>query len=171
MVVVGVALVLVVVLAVTGVLLWFRYRPTPDAAWSSLPGFEAIGRSEPVERSLHRWASRLLIPVTLLVAVSGVGARWQRGRRVPWPIAAFGLAVVASISGFLLPWDQLALWAVTVDTRIEGIQALFDDQVRSVLIGGAEISPVTYRRWAVIHVVLGVAIVAAVIPRRRSRVE
>jgi quinol-cytochrome oxidoreductase complex cytochrome b subunit len=51
-------------------------------------------------------------------------------------------------------WDQLALWAVTVGTNMMGYTPVFGDQVRFVLLGGAEIGTDTLLRWYVLHVLL-----------------
>ena len=59
-----------------------------------------------------------------------------------------------SFTGYLLPWDQLALWAVTVGTNMMGYTPVFGDQVRFALLGGSEIGTDTLLRWYVLHVLL-----------------
>lgn len=69
--------------------------------------------------------------------------------------AAVALAtLVVSFAGYLLPWDQLALWAVTVGSDIDGYGILFSGDVRFVLVGGAEVAPSTIVRWLIVHVVM-----------------
>jgi quinol-cytochrome oxidoreductase complex cytochrome b subunit len=72
-------------------------------------------------------------------------------------------ALAASFTGYLLPWDQLALWSVTVGSDIRGAQATFRSEVKYILIGSREVSPSTYRFWAASHVVLGVLVAATVV--------
>ena len=62
------------------------------------------------------------------------------------------LTVFLSFTGYLLPWDQLALWAVTVGTNMMGYTPVFGQEVRFVLLGGAEIGSETLLRWYVLHV-------------------
>ena len=62
------------------------------------------------------------------------------------------LTIGLSFTGYLLPWDQLALWAVTVGTNMAGYTPVFGEEVRFVLLGGKEISPETLLRWYVLHV-------------------
>ena len=62
------------------------------------------------------------------------------------------LTLLLSFTGYLLPWDQLALWAVTVGTNMMGYTPVFGDQVRFVLLGGKEIGTDTLLRWYVLHV-------------------
>ena len=62
--------------------------------------------------------------------------------------------LLLSFTGYLLPWDQLALWAVTVGTNMMGYTPVFGEQVRFVLLGGVEIGTDTLLRWYVLHVLL-----------------
>ena len=62
------------------------------------------------------------------------------------------LTLLLSFTGYLLPWDQLALWAVTVGTNMMGYTPVFGSQVRFVLLGGVEIGSETLLRWYVLHV-------------------
>ena len=62
--------------------------------------------------------------------------------------------LLLSFTGYLLPWDQLALWAVTVGTNMMGYTPVFGGEVRFVLLGGVEIGPETLLRWYVLHVLL-----------------
>jgi quinol-cytochrome oxidoreductase complex cytochrome b subunit len=80
---------------------------------------------------------------------------------------AVGVAVVgvfASFTGYLLPWDQLALWAVTVGTNMMGFMPIIrnSSQVQYVLIGGSQISVGTLRAWFFIHVLVVPVVLFAV---------
>ena len=82
------------------------------------------------------------------------------------------LGLALSFTGYLLPWDQLALWAVKVGSRgLAGTwRAAFSGEVRFILIGGTEVTQGTYRLWLLVHtVVLAVAFAAvlAVLVRLR----
>jgi len=100
-----------------------------------------------------------------VIAIAGVGvtlavARSVRsGPRRVTAAAAVGVALsglLASFSGFLLPWDQLALWSVTVGTNMRGEMPLLrhSSQVQYILIGGATVSVTTFRLWFYVHVLL-----------------
>lgn len=158
-----------VVLAATGVWLWFRYRPTAAAAW---PGVSGGSRSEGWIRTTHRVAGALVVALALAAFVLLVGARLRTGAR--GVVAGVGVLVTAAAAGFtgrLLPWDQLALWAVTVGNGIGGTQVVFRYDVKYVIVDGHEVSPGTYRFWAVAHVVLGVLVaVTVVLAWMRARV-
>lgn len=165
------AAVLVVLLAITGVVLHFEYRPTADQSWPAI--VELAGGGEPageqVARRVHRAASQLLVPIALASAIAGVGAVVTRRTRATVvrftaALAVPILALVASISGYLLPWDQLAFWAVDVDTDLRGMSAAFSDQIRFVLIDGTEISQTTLQRWYVVHIAIAVGLAVTLIP-------
>ena len=64
------------------------------------------------------------------------------------------LTLLLSFTGYLLPWDQLALWAVTVGTNMMGYTPVFGSQVRFVLLGSKEISTDTLLRWYTLHVLM-----------------
>ena len=75
------------------------------------------------------------------------------------------LGLALSFTGYLLPWDQLALWAVKVGSRSEGVawDAAFSGDVRFILIGGTEVTQGTYRLWLVVHAGVLAAAFAAVL--------
>ena len=149
----------VAVLVVTGVALFFLYRPSMSQAWSDVftESTDAGFRVAQALRGIHRLASQLAVPTALATGIV-VGVSARKAARV-WPGAATGagiavITLVASFTGFLLPWDQLALWAVTVGTNLGGYEVLFGDTVRFVLIGGVEVSRGTIVRWLLIHMLL-----------------
>ena len=149
----------VLILTVSGVWLWFRYVPTAGDAWLSS---HVPSGSEGWIRTTHRvtGAATVLLAATMLVLV--VVLRIRTGARgVVAGVGVLVAAFAASLTGYLLPWNQLALWAVTVGDELRGTQATFRGEVKYVLIGSREVSPATYRFWAITHVALGVLVVAA----------
>lgn len=157
----------VAILAATGIALFFVYRPTapPELRELGLAGGRAANRLPDSVRWVHRLTSRMAIPTALvaasLVALSAASTRdrWRRGAGG----VAMGLAALAaSVTGFLLPWDQLALWAVAVGEDLRGFRPLFNDQVRFVLREGVEISTSTLLDWLFVHIGLGTALAVLV---------
>jgi quinol-cytochrome oxidoreductase complex cytochrome b subunit len=148
-------LALLAVLAVTGFWLSFEYRPSATAV-----------------RSVHVGASRAFI--VLSITTCGLVIVRQFEERSSWlaPVgAAVGtlVALFASFTGYLLPWDQLALRAVTIGSHYEGMwKAAFSDQIRFVLVGSSEISQATLRNWFLVHAfVLPLALFASVLVLNR----
>jgi len=149
------------ILAASGVWLWFEYRPRAASSW---PGVHVPRTSESWVRSAHRVASAVGVMLALTTVVLFAGRRLRTRRRgVVAGVGVLVTALAASFTGYLLPWDQLALSAVTVGTEMRGIQVMFDAPVKYVLIGSSEISLDTYRFWAISHVVLGVLVACAVV--------
>lgn len=156
-----------VILAVTGALLFFLYRPSAAQAWDDISGTAGDGDGLTIAglaRDTHRVASFLAlwtaVAAGLLVALEPT----RRARRVRSALLGFAMFVVvllASTTGYLLPWDQLALWAVTVGTDMKGYTPLMGDDVRFVLLGGKEIATGTLLRWLFVHMLpLGAGAVA-----------
>lgn len=80
-------------------------------------------------------------------------AWWLQGAGAATALLVTTLALI--YTGFLLPWDQLALWSVTVGTDYQGmLSAAFSAEVRFVFIGGVEISQATLRLWLLVHTVV-----------------
>ncbi|MGI8758515.1 MAG: cytochrome b N-terminal domain-containing protein [Acidimicrobiales bacterium] len=141
----GVVVAMGAVLAVTGVWLTFNYRPNAAQAWPDL-GSSPAATDWP--RLIHQVASVLLLPVVVAFLVVGVVAsrRWHSAT------ALLVTTLTLAYTGTLLPWDQLALWAVTVGTNHQGmLAAAFSNDVRFVILGGAEISQATLALWLVVH--------------------
>jgi len=62
------------------------------------------------------------------------------------------LTLLLSFTGYLLPWDQLAYWAVTVGTSMAGYVPLIGDSVKQILLGGPTVGSATLLRFYVLHV-------------------
>lgn len=163
----------VVVLAVTGVALYFAYRPDSAAAWSDVSG--SLSRDITfgnVMRDVHGWVAWLALPTAVAAGVL-LGLRARPSERVaPGLATGVGLVLIvvaASVTGYLLPWDQLALFTVTVGTNVSGYTWLLDGSVRFVLMDGTEIAPTTVFRWLVVHaVILGGALFALLVAAWRQ---
>jgi quinol-cytochrome oxidoreductase complex cytochrome b subunit len=149
------------VLTATGAYLHFRYVPRATQTWGDVFALDSSVRAADMVRTAHRVASHALI-LTALVAATLAALRPRRLRGVAAGAGLFVVALLGSFTGFLLPWDQLALWAVTVGTDLSGYTWLFDDdRLRFVLIGGREIGLPTLRRWYLIHFALGLLAAAS----------
>lgn len=163
------------ILVVTGVALFFLYEPTAGAAWPDLPLPDARSTTtSDTLRLFHRLASAAAVVTALVVGVL-VAVRADALRR-RWRAVLLGLGIVAAtvaaaLSGLLLPWDQLALRAVTVGTQMRGYTHLFGDEVLFAFVDGVEVDRQTLVRWLVAHTaVLGLApaVLVGLAWRRRS---
>jgi quinol-cytochrome oxidoreductase complex cytochrome b subunit len=71
------------------------------------------------------------------------------------------LTLMLSYTGYLLPWDQLAIWAVTVGMNMVGSAPLAGATSRLVLLGGLEVSDSALLRFYTLHVI-GLPLLAAI---------
>ena len=150
------------ILTLTGVVLMFLYVPSVERAYPSMKDLEYAVSFGRFLRAAHRIAAHLMVLAVFLHMVrvfltgaykNGVGVRQHRP--VNWWI---GLAMLLatlflSFTGYLLPWDQLAFWAVTVGTNIARAVPLVGDQVRFFLLGGHTIDQNALLRFYVLHCV------------------
>src|SRR3954467_1864464 len=152
----GVTFFLFLVETITGVLLMFYYRPTLEWAYNDILALRDV-TSLGILRELHRWgAHAMVITVWLHMYRVFLTGSYKPPREFNWVIGVvlLLLTLLLSFTGYLLPWDQLALWAVTVGTNMMGYTPVFGNQVRFVLLGGAEIGTDTLLRWYVLHVLM-----------------
>lgn len=154
----------VALLAVSGVILYFVYRPRVSEALIQVTGGDRSMGFPDWTRLLHRWVALLSVP-TALVAGLLISLRPVIGGRWKGPAVAAGLLVAslaALASGFRLPWSQLALWGVIPGKTYAGYMWLLDSEVRFVLSHRGEETPSTLITMLVLHAVVGLVASALV---------
>ena len=143
-------------LTVTGVLLMFYYVPSVDRAYQDIAALETNVRFGQLMRNLHRWmAHGMVITVFLhMMRVFYTGA-YKPPREFNWAVGVIllVLTLLLSFTGYLLPWDQLAVWAVTVGTNMIGSAPVLGEQSRFVLIGGYDVGQGALIRFYTLHVI------------------
>ena len=143
------------ILLVTGVYLMFVYTPSVGSAYGDMQHLKTgVGFGQLI-RNVHRWAAHLMVLVVLLhlVRVFYAGA-YKRPREFNWVIGVMLLLLTLAFSftGYLLPWDQLAYWAVTVGTGLVHYIPLLGGTVQDLLIGGPQVGQNTLLRFYALHV-------------------
>jgi quinol-cytochrome oxidoreductase complex cytochrome b subunit len=116
----GLAFFLFLVEIVTGVLLMFYYRPTPDRAYADILVLRDVA-SLGILRELHRWGGHaMVIAVWLHMYRVFLTGSYKPPREFNWGVGVIllVLTLLLSFTGYLLPWDQLAIWAVTVGSNM-----------------------------------------------------
>ena len=153
----GMAAMLVGLLFLTGILLLLVYQPSTEHAYASVL---VLTQQVPFGlwvRNIHHWSANLLVMVAALhlLRVVFTGAIGPQ-RRLNWIIGLLLMALLlaSNFSGYLLPWDQLAYWAVTICTSMLGYIPLVGNGLQEFLRGGAEIGPGTLTNFYVLHVVI-----------------
>ena len=150
----GMAATLVLLLVLTGVLLMFVYEPTPERAYASIEALRREVRFGGLVRNVHHWSANLLVFVTFLhlLRTFFTGA-FHEARQFNWVIGVLLLLVVlaANFTGYLLPWDQLSYWAITIVTGMLGYVPLLGDALVRLARGGSEIGSPTLILYYTFH--------------------
>ena len=143
-------------LTVTGVMLMFYYVPSVDRAYSDIAALETNVRFGMLIRNLHRWMAHAMVITVLLhmMRVFYMGA-YKPPREFNWVVGVIllVLTLLLSFTGYLLPWDQLAIWAITVGSNIAGSAPTLGGQTKFVMLGGFEVGPNTLIRFYTLHVI------------------
>ncbi len=153
-------------LVVSGVYLMFFYVPSPANAYTNIQSIQTEVAFGQYIRNVHRWSAHLMV-----IAVAAHMARvFYRGaykapKEFNWVIGVvlLVLTLLLSFTGYLLPWDQLAFWAVTVGTSMAAYVPMIGDEVQSILLGGPTVGSATLVRFYVLHVAVLPALVVIVV--------
>jgi quinol-cytochrome oxidoreductase complex cytochrome b subunit len=161
---------------VTGVMLMFYYKPYPDVAYQSIKDIHFVVPTGRLIRNLHRWAANVMvIAVILHMARAFYTAAYRKPREFNWLVGIALLVVTLGLSftGYLLPWDQLAYWAITIGANIAqsprevtdalGITEYFDPGglQKLLLLGSDEVGAEALIRFYLLHVMLLPLLLAA----------
>jgi quinol-cytochrome oxidoreductase complex cytochrome b subunit len=154
-------------LTITGMLLMFYYTPAVEHAYGDIVRLQTETSFGQLLRNLHRWGAHLMVIVVVLhmARVFYTGA-YKPPRQFNWVIGVLLLLLTfgASFTGYLLPWDQLAYWAITVGTSVAGYAPVGGDLVKQFLLGGPEIGQPALTRFYALHVIfipLGIALLTS----------
>lgn len=153
----GITFFLFIVQAITGIMLAFYYKPTPEAALASIQYIETQVRFGSAIRAIHHWAANGMIVMCLAhmlrVFIMGV---YKAPREMNW-VSGFVLLILTLVFGFtgyLLPWDQTAYWATTVGTSIGEAIPIIGDLVLVFLRMGWDVTGETLSRFYALHVMV-----------------
>jgi quinol-cytochrome oxidoreductase complex cytochrome b subunit len=145
------------ILLVTGVLLMFYYRPAAPEAYHDMKDLQFVVSAGVFLRNLHRWSAHMMVALVLAhMAVTFFRGAYQPPREFNWVIGVLLLlaTVLLSYTGYLLPWDQLAYWAVTVGTNMAEAAPLIGAKLKLLLLGGHTINAAALLRFYVLHCVV-----------------
>jgi quinol-cytochrome oxidoreductase complex cytochrome b subunit len=153
------------VLTITGIVLMFYYVPSTQQAYQSMLDLETIVAYGMFIRNMHRWAAHAMVIAVFLHMFRVFYTRsYRHPREFNWVIGIILLIVTnfMSYTGYLLPWDQLSYWAVTVGTNMGGAVPYVGPIGRFITIGGFDVGQNTLIRFYTLHVI-GLPALAAVL--------
>jgi quinol-cytochrome oxidoreductase complex cytochrome b subunit len=151
----GLSGLLMTILGLTGMVLLNNYTPaTPQAYLDILEINSNVWFGELI-RNLHHWSANLLIVVAVLHLIRVfVTGSYRPPRELNWLIGVVMLLLVlgANFTGYLLPWDQLAYWAITVGTSIISYVPLIGQWLSQLVLGGPEVGANTLLNFYSMHI-------------------
>jgi len=157
---------LFLILIITGVLISFYYHPSVPQAYYDMKDLTYVVSSGQFLRNMHRWAAHAMVIIVFLhiLRVFYSGA-YKPPKQFNWVIGVFLflLTLLLSYTGYLLPWDQLAYWAVSVGTNMVETTPYLGENIKYLLLGGNEVGENTLIRFYVLHVFVLPMIMAVII--------
>ncbi len=151
----GLSALLVIILGLTGIFLEMNYTPSPAQAYQDILALRADTWFGDLLRNIHHWSANLLVLVAVLhlLRVFFTGAH-RPPRELNWLLGIGMLLLVlgANFTGYLLPWDQLAFWAITVGTSIITYIPLVGGFISRLLLGGPEVGAATLLNFYSLHI-------------------
>ncbi|MEX0630820.1 MAG: cytochrome b N-terminal domain-containing protein [Chloroflexota bacterium] len=152
----GVSFFLFLVLTVTGLYLMFFYIPSVDRAYQDIIAIENSVAFGSLVRNMHRWGAHLMVLTVFLhmMRVFYHGA-YKPPREWNWAVGTFLLfcTLWLSFTGYLLPWDQIAFWAVNVGNAMAAYAPAVPTESAFIIFSGIDIGPQTLIRFYVYHVI------------------
>jgi quinol-cytochrome oxidoreductase complex cytochrome b subunit len=146
---------LFIILVTTGIALMCYYRPSTSQAYQDMKDLQFVVFLGPYLRAMHRWAAHGMVACVFLhMCRVFYTASYKSPRQFNWVVGVLLLLLTLGLSftGYLLPWDQLAFWAITVGTNIGSYAPLVGGQVRELLLGGHGVGEGALLRFYVLHV-------------------
>lgn len=151
----GISALLCLMLVGSGILLMFRYEPTIARAYLSVQTIETSVPFGTLVRAIHHWSANLLVITAFLhlIRVFLTGG-YKRGRRVNWVVGIvfFILILIFNFTGYLLPWDQLSYWAITVSMSLVASVPVAGQYLNQLLLGGPEVGQGALSNFYALHV-------------------
>ena len=157
---------LFMILVVTGILLMFYYVPSTTQAYDRMLDLRGTVAFGIFLRNMHRWAAHGMVAVVFLhmcrVFLTG---SYKPPREFNWVLGVLLLLITLflSFTGYLLPWDQLAFWAITVGTSIASYAPIAGKEIKFLLLGDSTVGQEALLRFYVLHVAVLPAVLSLLV--------
>ncbi len=152
-----ISLYLFIILTITGILLMFYFIPYTERAYHDMHDLEFAISFGMIIRNMHRWAAHGMVAAVFLhMCRVFYTAAYRKPREFNWVLGLilFILTLLLSLTGYLLPWDQLSFWATTIVSKIIGSTLFIGEKIKYVFLGGTVVGQNALIRSYVMHVVL-----------------
>lgn len=145
------------ILVVTGIPLMLYYHPSVPQAYADMKDLRFVVSAGLFLRNLHRWSAHAMV---LLVFAHMFKVFYRGAYRPPrefnWVVGVvlLILTLLLSYTGYLLPWDQLAFWAITVGSNLLSSVPVLGARIRFLMLGGHTVNANALLRFYVLHCVI-----------------
>jgi quinol-cytochrome oxidoreductase complex cytochrome b subunit len=150
-----ITVILFAVLVFTGIVEMFYYVPSVERAYTTMKEIQLSVPLGEFTRNMHRWSAHAMVLVVILhmARVFYTGA-YKPPREFNWGVGVMLLVLTFGLSftGYLLPWDQLSFWAITIGTNIAGYAPILGPPTRQILLGGTDVGQNALIRFYALHV-------------------
>nr|WP_321453218.1 cytochrome b N-terminal domain-containing protein [uncultured Carboxylicivirga sp.] len=150
----GMAALLFVILFITGMLLRFVYVPSVKGAYNSIVELQSGVLFGQLLRNLHYWSGMALVLVSFLHVIRVFYSQSiynERKKNWIYGLLLMFLVLFSNFTGYLLPWDQLAYWAVTIMTNMLSYIPFIGDGLADMVRDGKEVTEATLLRFYHFH--------------------
>ncbi|NPD84461.1 DUF4405 domain-containing protein [Lentimicrobium sp. L6] len=150
----GINALLFIILAITGILLRFSYLPAPEQAYESILNLQNQTFLGGLLRNLHHWSAKLMVVTAflhLLRVFFTQSIYFERKKNWYYGLLLFAIVLAFNFTGYLLPWDQLSFWAVTVVSNMPSYIPFIGDGLSNFLRGGPEVDGHTLLNFYNLH--------------------
>ncbi len=140
---------------ITGILLMLWYTPSPEIAYGDMLTILSNVPLGQLMRDMHRLGAEFMVAVVALHMMrTWITGSYKKPRQFTWFSGLILLVITGflSFSGYLLPWDQLSLWAVTIGASMAEATPVVGDQVNLLLRGAPELGANGLLRFYLLHV-------------------
>lgn len=151
----GLSFGLFIILTVTGALLMLYYRPSALQAYWDMKDLQFVVSSGQFLRNMHRWAAHAMVAIVFLhmLRVFYTGS-YRPPKEFNWVVGVILLVftILLSYTGYLLPWDQLAFWGISVGTNMARAMPFgIGEKISFLLLGGNIVGENALVRFYVLH--------------------
>ena len=153
----GINALLFIILSITGILMRFSYVPTPEGAYNSIVSFQNNSLFGTLIRSIHHWSAMFMVVTAFLHLIRVFYSQsifYRRKKTWYFGLILFVIVLAFNFTGYLLPWDQLSYWAVTIMTNIVEYLPLIGDGLANLIRGGETVNENTLLNFYTFHTAL-----------------
>ncbi|HVR76294.1 MAG TPA: cytochrome b N-terminal domain-containing protein [Planctomycetota bacterium] len=139
---------------ITGFFLWLGYSPSAQTAWESVYYLEHETAGGSLLRGIHHYTAQAMILLLVLHVLQVViDGAYRAPRELNFWIGLILLLIVLALglTGYLLPWDQKGYWATKVATNLTAMTPVVGEDMKRVVVGGAEYGHTTVTRFFAMH--------------------